>query len=304
MSPLRCARTFGLLALLSLGACTTEPEVHTCEVQEDCPASTFCLQQVCETTPLPSVHINNPEDEIPYPWKNDGTAHTVMLDIVASNLTLRPLAESSERVVGEGHLVVFVDEVEVATIESGDVQGGVQMEITVEDTPGAHRLRVQARLNDGSDYDNEDGSARNIMWVDDGLQHVALREPWPGDEFSLEAQTFNAEIAVLGDEIAIGPPTSGLQHVNVYVDADEPFEDCIVEPTCFFDYEGIVPADDDPFGPVYMPESAAGPATLTVVVMNSDHTLYTYMDEMGMERSVYSSIQIERTDEVMTPSNP
>jgi hypothetical protein len=286
----------GLLALFSLAACTNETPVHTCEVQEDCPASLSCLQGICEAMTLPDVQILNPEDGRIYMWKDDGTAHTETLSIAASDLISSPKAESSERVVGEGYLVVFVDEIEVATIDTGDFSGGVQMEITFEDSPGVHRLRVQARLNDGTDYDNQGGSARTLIWVDDGLEHVALRRPWPGDAFSLESQLIEAEVAVMdGGAITIGSPSSGNQNVKVYYD-EEPFDMCLMEPVCSNDYNGIVPSNEDEFGPVLLPASGAGPVTLTALVHNFDHIPYTYTDEMGMERYVYSSIEILRTD--------
>jgi hypothetical protein len=289
------AWTIGSLALLSLGACTTEEVDHTCAVQEDCPASLYCLQQVCQSIALPHVQIFNPEDGLPRPWKNDGTPHTELLVIAATDLVLRPLAESSERVVGEGHLVVFVDEVEVATIDTGDVSEGVQIQIEVDDIPGVHRVRVQARLNDGTPYDNPEGSDRHLMWVDDGRPHVALRDPWPGDRFSLEGQLIDGDVAVFGGDISIGPPASGEQHTFIFHDA-EPFDECIMNPVCASSYVGVVPNDQDPFGPILLEASGAGVATMTVLVVNADHTPYTYTDEMGMPQYVYSSIEILRTD--------
>jgi hypothetical protein len=286
----------GSLALLSLGACKEDPEVYTCVVQEDCPASLSCLQQVCEAIALPRVEILNPEDGLIYPWMNDGAAHTEVLSIVATDLTLRPKAETSERVVGEGYLVVFVDEVEVATIDTGDLSGGIQMDIAFEDSPGVHRLRVQARLNDGTDYDNREGSARNLIWVDDGLEHVALRVPWPGEAFSLESQLIEGEVDVMGGgPIVIGAPNTGLQSTHVFLDS-EPFDMCIMDQLCFLSYEGIVPSSEYEFGPILLHESDPATVSLTVAVVNSDHTLYVYTDGMGMQRYVHSSIEIERTD--------
>jgi hypothetical protein len=289
--------TVGLLALLSLAACGPEESViHTCVVQADCPASLSCLQQVCESVTLPNVQILSPEDGLTLPWMDDGAEHIATLSITATDLILRPLAESNEKVIGEGHLVVFVDEVEVATIDEGDLSGGVALEIAIADTPGVHRLRVQARLNDGSVYDNLEGSDRKLMWVDDGLEHVALRTPWPGDAFPLESLLINAEVAVMGDSaITIGPPASGNKHVHVFYDEGEPFTDCITNQICFLSYEGLVPSDSDEFGPVAFPPAAAGMARLTAIVMNADHTAYTYTDGMGTEQYVYSSFTIERS---------
>ncbi|KIG14434.1 hypothetical protein DB30_06777 [Enhygromyxa salina] len=300
----RASWTAGWLALVSLGACTSDPEVHTCVVQEDCPASLSCLQQVCESIALPQVTLLNPEDDQVYPWNGDGSAHTELLTIVAADLVLRPKAESSARVVGDGYLVVFVDEVEVATIDSGDLQAGVQVEVSFDDTPGVHRLRVQARLNDGTDYDNGEGSARSLLWVDDGREHVALRQPWPGDAFSLDSQLIDAEVVAMpGGAVTIAPPSTEQQIGHVHYDA-EPFDLCLMEPQCVVGYNGVVPSNEDAFGPVLLPRSEAGMVALTVLVTHHYHTPYFYDDEMGIERQVYSSIQIERTDTVVTPPRP
>jgi hypothetical protein len=279
------------LCLMLSGCLTNTPDptlggVYACVEDTDCPESLSCLQQVCESIELPRLQILNPEDTETYPF---GSEHNDILSVSGTNLTLRPRAASSEAVPGEGHLVVFVDEVEVAVIDSGDISAGVQVAITIPDMPGAHRVRVQARLNDGTDYDNADASARNLVWVDDGREHVALRKPWPGEVFGLESGLIDAEVATLGG-IAIGSPNTGNEHVHVYYDAV--FPACLTDPACDAGYNGVVPSNDDSFGPVLLPASAAGMVTLTAVVAEADHT--TYVDEMGDR--VFSQIQILRSD--------
>jgi hypothetical protein len=270
-----------LVALCVSGCLTNVPEpdiggVYACVTQEDCPGSQSCLQQTCETITLPIIKILSPEDGQAFPF---GEPHELVLSISATDLVLRPRAESNEAVPGEGHLVVWIDEVEAATIDSGDLSGGVQMAIQVADVAGAHRIRVQARLNDGTNYDNEDALVRNIIWVDDGREHVALRKPWPGDTFTLDSQTIDAEVAIMDDStIEIGPPNTGVQHVHVFY--DESFPSCLDDPLCFAAYEGIVPSNEDSFGPVLLPASGAGKVKLTAFVMVSDHTLYTYPDPL------------------------
>lgn len=300
------ARVLGLsLLALCLSGCLTnvpDPElggVYACVTQEDCPATLSCLQQVCEAIELPQVEILSPEDGRPFPF---GEQHELILSIAATNLVLRPLAESNQAVPGEGHLVVFVDEELVATVDTGDLSGGVQMPIEVDDVGGAHRIRVQARLNDGTNYDNEGANARNIIWIDDGLQHIALRKPWPGDKFTLDSQLIQAEVAVMDNsEITIGPPNTGVQHVHVFY--DQTFPDCIEDSLCFQSYTGIVPNDDDSFGPLALPAAGAGEATLTAVVMQFDHTEYTYIAEDDPDPMnptplfVFSSIDILRTND-------
>lgn len=290
-----------LLALcsLALSSCLTnvpDPElggVYACEVQEDCPGSLSCLQKVCEAIELPHIEVLNPEEGKPYAFGMGAAPHQEFLSISATNFRLRPRAESSEAVPGEGHLVVFIDQEEVAVVDSGDLSGGVQMPIEIPDVPGVHRITVQARLNDGTNYDNETATARRIIWVNDGNKHVALSLPWPGDSFPLDEQLINAEVALFDPTktISIGPPMTGKQHVHVFY--DEQFPDCIEDPMCFVSYEGIVPSDDNDFGPVLLPSAGAGPVKLTAVIMISDHTLYR--DENMMP--VYSSIEILRTNQ-------
>ncbi|PRQ02395.1 hypothetical protein ENSA5_23220 [Enhygromyxa salina] len=282
-------------ALFIAGCLTNVPDpalgsTYACVDDSDCPGTQTCLQQVCEAVELPVVKIVNPEDEKPYTYTDGAAPHAEVLNLAATNLVLRELSESSEAVAGEGHLVVFVDEIEVALIDSGDLSGGVQVPIEIPDVPGVHRIRVQARLNDGTDYDNETARARNLVWVDDKRIHVALRSPWPGESFSLESQPVQATVAVLGD-VSIGPPSTGLEHVHVHY--GDSFPACLDDPLCVVGYVGIVPSNDDEFGPVFLPKSAAGMVTLTALIKNSDHT--TYLDDM--EEPVWSEIQILRTND-------
>lgn len=282
------------LCVGAAGCLTNEPDpnqggIYACVDDEDCPGEQSCLQGTCETIPLPAIQILNPEDEKPFTMGDGTGSHPEILSVSGTDLILRPLAESSEAVPGEGHLVVFVDEVEVATIDSGDISAGVQTEIQIPDTAGVHRIRVVARLNDGTNYDNDTADARNLVWVDDGRQHVALRTPWPGQVFSLESQLVDAEVATFGG-IQIGTPSETTrQHVHVYY-GDE-FPECLDEPVCEAGYTGVVPSNEDMFGPFIMPDSAATMVTLTAVVADFDHT--TYADPMG--DPVFSQIEVRRS---------
>jgi hypothetical protein len=287
-----------LLSVLAVSGCLTntpDPElggIYACVAQDDCPGTLSCLQKVCEEIVLPHVEILNPEDGKPY-TAGTGTAHAEILNVAATDFILRPRSQSNDKVLGEGHLVVFVDEAEVGMIDSGDLSAGVQMPIEIPDEPGVHRVRVQARFNDGTNYDNEDAVARTLVWVNNGKTHVALRIPWPGDTFPVEVHPINAEVAVFdpSNTVSIGPPMTGVQHVHVFY--DETFPDCIDDPSCFISYEGIVPSNENTFGPVILPSAGAGPVKLTAVMMLSDHTVYRDA-EMNY---VFSSIEILRTNQ-------
>jgi hypothetical protein len=279
-----------VLSCVSLAGCLTNaPDptlggVYACSEDIDCPEGLFCLTKVCEVGELPVVQILNPEREEKYPF---GNANSDILSVSGENLILRSLSASKDAVLGEGHLVVMVDGVEVATLDEGDLSAGVLAPIQIPDAPGVHRISVQVRFNDGTNYDNETAQARRIVWVDDGREHVALRKPWPGDVYGLESQVIEAEVVTLG--IKIGPPETMDEHVHVYYDAS--FPGCFLEPICEVGYNGVVPSDADAFGPVLLPDSAAGDATLTAVVAQFDHT--SYEDDMG-ERVFSQPVKIVR----------
>ncbi|KIG16549.1 hypothetical protein DB30_04320 [Enhygromyxa salina] len=284
----------GLLACISLAGCLTNtPDpatggIYACVDDLDCPGEQECLQKVCEAVKLPVLQIQNPESEEKYLF---GNANTDILSVSGANLILRSRSASNEPVPGEGHLVVFINGQEAAVIDSGDISAGVLANIDIPNTPGAHRIVVQARLNDGTDYDNETAQARRIVWVDDGREHVALRKPWPGDVFGLDSQVIEAEVVTLGG-IEIGPPQTMREHVHVYYDA--PFPGCLIDnPMCEVGYNGVVPSDEDAFGPVLLPASSAGMVSLTAVVATFDHL--TYEDDLG--EPVFSApIMILRSD--------
>ena len=278
---------FGLGTTLS--ACLAEPDpeaagVYACEISLDCPGVQNCLQGTCEMAELPRVEILSPEDGDAL---GHGREHTINISIATTDLALRSLDESDQAVPGEGHLVVFVDEQEVGVIDRGDAGEVVQLSASVADEPGAHRIRVQARLNDGTDYDNPEASPRTLIWVDDDRPHLAFRSPWPGERFELEAQEIEVEVAVFGG-LSIGPPSSGDEHVHVYY--DQLFPDCLDDRSCEDGHNGVVPSPEDPFGPMIIPSESAGEVTLTALVRNSDHS--RYLDDEG--EAVWSQVQVLR----------
>lgn len=266
------------LACFSLGllsAClTNEPDpdasgIYACVGTEDCPGEQACLQGVCEAVALPVVTISSPEDLEALPF---GTEHQEVLSLTGANLTLRPLSESSEAIPGEGHIVVFVDEVEVLVIDSGNLGAGIQEFIDIPDTPGVHYIRAQARLNDGSDYDNPEGSGRNLVWVDDGREHVALRRPWLRERFGLDEQSIEVEIEVLGG-MTVGPP-SDTEAIHAHIYYDQTLPECLDMPLCEAGYNGVVPSNAGEFGPIPIPASEPGPATISASLAESGHTVY------------------------------
>ena len=264
--------------------------IYSCVDSSECPGTQSCLQGTCETITLPVVKILNPEDGDDFDYQGGGMDQTINISVNATDFILRPRSQSTEAVPGEGHLVFFLDEVEVGVIDSGDLGGGVQLQmVPLPDVPGVHRIRVQARFNDGTDYDNEGAAPRNLIWVDDGNEHIAFRSPWPGEVFSLESQQVNAEIAAFGG-IVIDEPGSGEEHVHVYY--DEAFPACLDDMACEDRYSGVVPSNEDIFGPVIFPESGATMVTLTALTRQSNHD--RYLDPNGLP--VIAQIQVLRSN--------
>lgn len=288
-----------VLALgLGLGAClTNEPDpglggIYACVSDDDCPGTQSCLQDVCEAIELPVIEIFNPEENQPFPF-DAGEDHDLMLTVKGSNFVLRSPAESSEAVPGEGYIAVFVDEQPAGRIDSGDLSGGAALPITIANTAGAHRLRIEARFNDDTAYATEGSTDRRIVWVDNDAPHVALVRPWPGDRFSVDAQPIEAEAVAFGG-VSIDAPSTGEQHVHVFY--DDPFPQCFADDACIQGYVGVVPNNMSNIGPVNLPSAGAGPVTLTAVLMNPDHTVFDPDPEVEGDE-VFSQIQILRTND-------
>jgi hypothetical protein len=281
---------FAPALVLSMGCFTAELDpdrsgAFTCTEDADCPEALACLNALCERSEvLPLLEIRLPEViQQSFPDAAGSPVHDGVLDIiVAGNFNLVAQSESDEHESGSGHIAVFLDQDEIAVIEAGALSGGIAISPPFDPVPGPHRLAVQARRNDGLDYDNESAMTTRLFFVDDGEPHVAISSPWPGTEFGLEAEQIDVEVAAINFDIA--PPGGDLEqqnrrgHVHIYYDAD--FPECAEDSLCDNGY--FIVSDANPSdgrlatGRGTIPDSAAGVARITAVLRHINHLPYRH----------------------------
>ncbi|MEM7153443.1 MAG: hypothetical protein AAF799_11415 [Myxococcota bacterium] len=299
------AASTALASLFLTGCFTTELDpdlggVFACTVTEgedDCPAGLSCVNERCEAIEdLPSLAIPNPEDEEPLSTPAvdfvDNGGETIDITMtVQGQLNLVDSSSGADHVFGEGHIVVFVDGVENQIIDSGGVSAPQAITVQVDSTPGPHRLSVQARRNDGIDYDNEGSLATRLFWLESDSSvsprpFVAIKTPWPGTTYGLDATATEVTIATLNfDQVVPGDTAiEGSGHSHIYY--EDEFPACVDDALCDGGYITVFPAFDDitVASEGLLPSSSEGTATLTAVLRNINHGLYAI--PFGCERGV------------------
>jgi len=288
--------------LVSLGGCygaQLDPSlsgVFACdEGEQPCPEGQACVNGRCASTEvLPTVSILNPEEgkalttlatEVG-PLGPDIAPIDVVLSFQGNNLELGP-AGSGDHVFGQGHLAVFVDGEEEAVIDSGSITDLNQLTISVGPRPGPHRIAVQARRNDGIDYDNPEALATRLIWLENvataGTRpQVAIRYPWPGQAFDLQDQSLEVQVMTLNfdlqNSVDGGGQTERTGHAHVYYAIS--FPECSRDEVCDQSYLGVAgtPVDGEAFSraPLQLPTSGEQSTTLTTVLRNIDHSIYRF----------------------------
>jgi hypothetical protein len=300
------ARTACSLALVLGTGCFTadlDPDktgVFACMGDDDCSGDDVCVNQRCETE-VQTVEIRNPEDEDTFDIMDAPPDMPREISVtIAGTLELVAPSGDAEHVSGEGHIAVFVDGMEVNPITSGPFSAGILVPIQVVNRPGPHRVAIQARRNDGADYDNPGARATRLFWIDDGTPQVAIKSPWPNTSFGLESEIITFQVTslrvMLVPPMAEGmiDPTRG--HTHVYY--DETFPSCLMDPQCDPNYIAIGEARNTDLMAT-IPGSAEGNATLTAVLRNVDHTLYRFdPDGAGPmeERAILDTITVLREE--------
>ncbi|MCA9708752.1 MAG: hypothetical protein KDK70_23095 [Myxococcales bacterium] len=272
------------------------PGVFACTAgDESCPSGQLCVNARCEDADtLPSLTILNPEegfkdvtrapDEPPLPVDVDDVP--MLVTFQGSNLSLVPASSGANHVFGEGYVAVFVDGSEVATFEAGNISDRNSLTVDIPPVPGPHRIALQARRNDGVDYDNEQALATRLIWLENELTvgmrpFVAIRSPWPGQTFGLEAQSLEVQVMTLNFDLVStesGTQQEGNGHSHIYYDAQ--FPPCAEDDACDQGYLGTAkapqPGESFSRGTILLPNSGEQSATLTAVLRNYDHTIYRY----------------------------
>lgn len=231
-----------MLPALALACSVTdvgEPSgVFPCETADECPDGQMCVVGKCYTGEPPTVEIVTPEDEQGFPYDAGGPAEIdVSIKIAGSNLDLIDPGSDPDSEFGQGQVVVFVDEVEVATLTNGSLASGVDLTAQMTNVPGPHRIRAEARFSDGQAYDNPGAQGARLFWIDDGNPWIGFKSPLPNQRFSFEEIEIDVTIAVINFGLvpAVGQmDMPGLGHAHLLYNKE--FPDCGFVPACRLDY--------------------------------------------------------------------
>lgn len=273
----------------ALFACEVSGEADEADV--DCPGELRCNGLVCVER-LPTVSVSSPES-----LQALGLDETVVITLQVSGL----IFSSDEDDAGGGFLRVTVDD-ESIDIRAGDLSRPLVVEdLVIPTDPGAHRIRAQAFRVDGTPFDNDEASAAQVVWRNDGQPHVAITSPWPGTEFELQADGLaDVEVAMLN--FSYGQTDTDIAtdigHIHVYY--DDVFPECAQEPICDAGYIGVISAapEEAALGlsvlseGLLFPDSPVADGTLTAVLRENDHSPFSNVeDEFDL---VTDSVRISR----------
>jgi hypothetical protein len=281
MRRLLCLTSLWLVGCFTADLDPDAAGVFACSEVEACPGEQTCVNGRCEVDAPPRIEIRNPEEEeakiLDDPNEVSGGMRTVSI-IFGGTLDLVDPDEHPDNVFGQGHLEIFIDGNSVGTIESGALSGGVGFEIVVPNEIGPVRVSARAIRNDGSRYDNPEAVARRLFWIDDGSTPlVGIRDPWPGAALALDAAVIPIEAAVLNFALLPADPLGTAKvdtgHVHIYYDVD--LSTCLV-PGSVCDGSYITTVTGPMPSSATIPDSAAGPATISAVLRNINHALFEF----------------------------
>ena len=269
------------LVLLACDPMEIDPSlsgVFPCERTAECPPMQTCVMATCWAETPPRISIVSPEQEVAFPLTAQPFIE-VVVKIDGSDLELVESRDDPFVEFGKGSIAVLVDGDEQEVLTSGDLEGGITLQVQVDAVAGPHRIRAVARNSAGVRYDNAEAEGRRLFWIDDGAPHVAFFNPFPGDTFPLEAEEIAVGVAALNFTLARpdGDVTEPERIGHAHVHYDERFPECTFDPVCDGDQLGMV-APSSPSSiaesTVGLPPSAAGEASLAAVLRNGDHFAY------------------------------
>ncbi len=276
-------RVFVVLSLLA-GCAAPEVDLErsgllACDLvaDEPCEADGVCAAGRCyRPQEQPRVEILSPE--VPaFARYEPGAGQIPVVLRVVSNADLQS-DDEADAVGPLGALEVVVDGEIVDTIDGGDPSSGMDVPISLANTPGVHRISVQLLQPDGTPYDNDAARARLVYFVtEDDRAYVAITRPWPGDaipgstqQVAVEVQTFNFDIVPAGLR-----PLEDMGHVHLHYGDD--VTSCWRERACDARAAAIVDrAEDNGVGTgiALFPSTGVEQTTLGAVLRNADHGPY------------------------------
>jgi len=294
-------------ASITLGGCLetrvdeAEPGTFACEDASECRPGDSCILGICEAGAPPQLEIRFPEAFDSIAMDTGSGPVPMSISVGGQNLELEEPHGSAEGDAGKGYVELFVDDERVALLTAGNLVSGVVTEVMLDDTPGAHRITAMARTLSGERYDNVDSVGTRLVWVDDGMPHVAIVSPWPGQELGLEQTDVDVEIAAINFEFLPPQVESTGNYGHAHLHYDDSFPSCSDDPACDCCYLAVAAPklDDVDAGParrvttrVTLPPSAAGGATVSAVLRQTFHAPFEDSDQ----NTVHDSVAIIRKD--------
>lgn len=276
--------------------------VFACIDDVDCPDGQSCLFELCQEGTVPTLEIRAPEPRQVIGSFTPGEDNPATIEFTAfvGGRDLELVSESTPARVGEGIIEVFVDDETApqATLTAGSLTSGVPVELTIPNTPGAHRVRARALLTDGRPYPNDGAIVTGLSWIDDGNAHVAIESPAPLTAFGVDDVATQITITALNFEFrqALNMQAPGnVGHAHVHY--DELFPSCIDVPACDNGYLGVVaPSQGGSFTDatieIVLPASGEGLFNLTAILRHTNHNVFRGDD--GTLPPVFEEVQIER----------
>lgn len=286
--------------------------VFACIDDGDCPAGQVCAFDRCEAGDLPRLEIRAPEAKavVSTIEPGDTPPPTVTVPITIGGGMLELVEAGTVSRVGEGIVEVYVDDdaMPQRVLTTGSLVAGIATEIEMDNTPGAHRVRAVASLSDGRSYEGSDADVTTLVWIDDGLPHVALAQPTPGSGFGLGVVSLTVEVTTLHFDMVQAatlelPGNVGHAHVHY----DESFPACVDDSVCDNRYIGIVaPTQGGAFDTVpiqvTLPASGEGTFSLTAVLRHSNHSVFLGEDD-DLD-PIFETISIERDASIEAEEQP
>ena len=303
-----CGKDHTMAAETTSSSSTTgEPPPEPCDHDTPCADDAqLCLNGFCYDGPPPTVTITSPVDQMQLPWDAASMTQPVTVTVQGSGLTLVAAADNPEAVNGSGQVVLTLDNFVVATIESGDLEAGIPIEVETDALAGAHRLHAFAQQSDGTAYDNPESSFNSLFWFDDGLPHVAFDAPLPGEKFTTGGQQIQVKVGVINFSLspAAGEALPGKTGI-VLMHEDQMFPACAADEACrdagAIDVLAPMQETYEVTKAVMIHDASGAKTKLTALLARTDRSPYCLNDADPCV-PVYETITIGRMDPVEDPS--
>lgn len=250
-----------------------------CDDEMPCPDPEVCVVGQCYGGDLPMLEIVTPQDEQLVDWTNDGDTTDISITVQGSGLTLVPPAMDPDSERGSGQIAIWIDGVEVAVLEEGDLAEGVTVTVPVPTDAGGHRARAEARISDGSPYGTMGSVARRFFWFDDGRERVGFKSPFENETYSNEPVEVAVELAALHFQFAPAsedpePGAIGIAHILL----NKTFPGCGADEACADDFVGVLSPTNEVTsnmaGPIVLPSTTAPSTEMAALLVKTNHDPY------------------------------